>query len=101
MAASEGLLSTERGRNAKDVAEGGQASFEVELRGLCKVGVLTIVVEFEKCDTSFDLSLYHARRGNFKAALLDIGLAEGAEDGCPDFHDRAGLVTAQDKMAIV
>jgi len=62
---------------------------------------LTIVVEFEKCGTSFDLGLYHARRGNLKAALLDIGLAEGAEDGCLDLHDRAGLFTAEDKMAVV
>lgn len=71
------------------------------MRGLCKIGVLTIVVEFEKRGTSFDLGLYHARRGNLKAALLDIGLAEGAEDGCPDLHDRAGLFAAQDKMAVV
>jgi hypothetical protein len=62
---------------------------------------LTIVVELEKRGTPFDLGLHHARRGNLKAALLDIGLAEGAEDGCPDLHDRAGLVTAQDKMAVV
>jgi hypothetical protein len=68
---------------------------------MCQVGSLAIVIDLEERGTSFDLGLYHARWSDLKAALFDVGLAESAEDGCSNFHDRAGLVAAQDEMTIV
>lgn len=63
MAAGERFLGAEGGRNAEDVAERGEAGFEVELRGLGEVGFFAVVVEFEERGAAFDLRLHHAGRG--------------------------------------
>ena len=78
VAAGERFLGAERGRNAEDIAEGGDACFKVELRGLGQVGCIAVVVEREEGGAAFDLGLYHARGGYFQAAWgeLVVGFSE-------------------------
>ena len=88
VAAGERFLGAEGGRNAEDVTEGGNACFEVELRGLGQVGFFAVVVECEEGGAAFHLGLDHAGGGYFQAAWgeLVVGFAESAEEGCADFH---------------
>ena len=61
--AGERFLGAEGGRDAEDVTEGGEAGFEIELRGLGEVGFLAVVIEFEERGAAFDLRLHHAGWG--------------------------------------
>jgi hypothetical protein len=55
----------------------------------------------EERRASLNLRLHHVRWRDLEAALFDMGLAESAKNSCAYFHNRAGLVTAQNKMAVV
>lgn len=103
MAAGERFLGAEGGRDAEDVAEGGEAGFEVELRGLGEVGFFTVVIEFEERGAAFDLRLHHAGRGDFEARGGDgfVGFAKGAQDRGADFHDGGGVLAAEDEVPVV
>lgn len=80
VAAGERFLGAEGGRNAEDIAEGGKACFEVELRGLGEECFFTVVVESEEGGAAFNLGLDHAGGGYFQAAWgeLVVGFAESA-----------------------
>ncbi len=103
MAAGERFLGAEGGRDAEDVAEGGEAGFEVELRGLGEVGFFAVVIEFEERGAAFDLRLHHAGRGDFEARGGDgfVGFAKGAQDRGADFHDGGGVLAAEDEVPVV
>ena len=74
-----GFLGAEGGCNAKDVAEGGEAGFEVELGGLGEISFFAVVIEGEESSAAFDLRLHHTGRRDFEAARRDffVGLPEG------------------------
>lgn len=56
---SAGFSSVRLGQT-EDIAEGGQTRFQVQLRRLCKVGLLPEEIQLEQSGTSFTLGLYQA-----------------------------------------
>jgi hypothetical protein len=54
VAAGQGLLSAERGANTVHIAQGRKTGLKVQLRGLCEIGRLAIVVELEQATRSFN-----------------------------------------------
>lgn len=84
----ERFFGAEGGRNAENVAEGWNASFEIELRGLGQVSFFAVVVECKEGGAAFHLGLDHAGGCYFQAAWgeLVVGFAESAKGGCADFH---------------
>lgn len=103
VAAGEGFLGAEGGRDAEDVAERGEAGLEVELRGLRQVGGFAVVGEGEERGAAFDLGLHHAGRGDFEAGGRGglVGGAEGAQDRGADFHDGGGVLAAEHEVPVV
>ncbi|KAI2287449.1 hypothetical protein LOZ06_006892, partial [Ophidiomyces ophidiicola] len=101
VAAGERLLGAEGGADAEDVAEGGQAGLEVQLRGLGQIGGLAVVVEGEQRGAALDLGLHHGGRGDLEQAALVEGGAEGPQHAGAHLHDGGGGVAAQHQVAVV
>lgn len=99
----ERFLGTKGGRDAEDIADGGKAGFEVELRGLREVDFFAVIGELEERGAAFDLRLHHAGQG-FEAAgryFRFVGFAEGTKEGGADFHYRGRVVATKDEVAVV
>lgn len=101
MTASMGLLGTERFLDTVNITKSRKTRLEIELRGLCKVGWLSVVVEGEKGGSSLGLSLNHSWWIDLKDVLVIVKLANKSLDLGTDSHDCGGLLTTEDEMSLI
>lgn len=99
VAASVGLLCSERFLNAEHVAETGETRFEVQLRRLREVGLFAVVVEAEQGRASLDLSLNHARGSDLEEVQVGVRLSERGEKGSPDLEDGRRVLATDDEVS--
>lgn len=66
MSAGAGLLSPVRLGDAEGVAQGGYAGLQVQLGGLCQVGLLAKVVQVKQRGAALHLSLHQGRRSDLQ-----------------------------------
>ena len=101
--AGERFLGAEGGRDAEDVAERGEAGFEVELRRLRQIRLFAVVIEGEERGTAFNLRLHHAGWRHFETARFElvVRFPKGTEDCGANFYDGGRDFAAEYKMAVV
>ena len=95
------LFGPERLLDAEDVAERGQAGFEVELGALGQVGRLAVEVEGEERRAALDGRLDHRRRRHLEHLLVGKGGPEGREEESSDLHHGRGRLATEEKVPVV
>ena len=73
---SAALLGTVALRNAKDIPQCWYHRFEVQLRALCEVRWLSIIIQPKESGPTFTLGLYKGRGSDLKVALGEVVLTE-------------------------
>ena len=101
VATGKRAFGAERLLDAVNVAEGLDRGLEVELRGLGEVGLLAVVVIFEKRRTTLDLGLHHSRGRNLGEVKLAIRINKGKLNILAQLHDRRGILSSEHKVSAV
>ena len=99
VAARVAVLSAETLLDTENVPQGGQASFEVQLRALCQKRILPVIVQLEQRRSALDLSLHETRRSDFEQVMGHERFSEGGQESGTELEDSRRCLSSQDEVA--
>lgn len=94
-------LGSERLGDTVGVTDGGDDGLEVELRRLCEVGLLSVVVEGEKSGTTLNLGLDHAGGSDFGHSNLVVDSSDASQEGSSHLHDGRQSLASKGQVSVV